>query len=850
MPASAYLFPITSRLDWCCAAVPGEVMTTVDPEAPIDVSLYERRDRELAYRDLIVAAALVKVAGKFADIWGFTPAYPVLTSPVSGELDVSNIDASIDPQIPGIVTYVGNQSVPFDALSTDVQLYARDVLLYQAVYTAAAATLGESNPLANAYPTAVTGDAWSFADPREARPPFGYSEPLNPDLFKRPDQHLAWRDNVLASYAARFSQCSRRVWTRANRVLLHVVDDSGLAYEPEVYALLSDDGRFRTWVASPRIPSQLQLTYDRELNTLQWTGERAGTSGSSQYAASSAVIGGSFIERLSRLQESGDSEYFRQKSARLATQFFIDNTIYLTRSPCDFIVSGAVYQVDSVLLTVPSSARLALPIVVPSGCVRVGLSVKPAASFGLLGFQNVEGIADVDATSATLDQAGTLTWLATLPKGRLYYSLTIADSSARTAAFAMRIRYNTDVIFDGSYVYNRAPGESHETQLVEFESTGTPSTFSVEWLGGGGELTIESVNFSVDSSNISANYGLGLQLNEHAARPVTFLGVAERPDVILFDIVVPTELVNPELVIDWIGGGGLVLYVHGYDVKVFDLVEPVANASDYEPYKASLLRQALGSVSQAYRRFTAVNPQHEFRVLQDGEYYWTEDAYGRWIDALTGAGESRLTTAFQLAGPGDLGRPALVPAGLESSAGLEVKARYGLLQAVPRLQALQPWMLAFGARVAGPDFWPLNHPGCTWYGPLETIGVDPDFEISTSSVPITEAHISNLSLYQELPGAPSSSGNRAYTVVNAGPAGGEVSQQLRYVVWLSRLRPGSVYTLTVTVVTALVTDPISAGATSTFAVEFIATSENQPHEPSAITAASGYQVWLQSVVLS
>lgn len=851
MPASAYLFPIPTRLEWENSAIPGDTLAMVDPTAPIDVAQYRTRDQELAYRDMVVAAAMARVVLKVSDIWGFSPQRPVIAASPEATLDAVPDDiASVALQAPGTVVYVDNQSVAFDALTTDEDLYVRDILLYEELYLAAAASLELENPLAPLEDLTVrVGDSWSQATGLDEVFGIGYSLDFNTALFKQPDQHLAYRDNVLAGYLARLQVSLNQVWSQANRILLRIVDDVGVIHEPETYTLLSDDGRYRTWQATPQLPNQLILKYDKLANTISWVGERLGQSGSPQVAANSVVVGGALITRQPALQPASDSEFYRQKSARLPVKSFVDNTVYATSTPQNFAISVGLYQPDSTLLTVPSSAAsFDVPIIVPAGCIRVGLLIKPSRDFSVLGFQNVEGLAD--GTAVTLTAAGTVSWSASLPNGRLYYSLTLTDKTAPTTAFAVRIRYNTTIIFDGSYVFNQSPDTALETQAVQFDSDGTPAIFSVEWLGGAGQLTINSINF-VTAVGATANYGLSVKLDDIGSRPVQLTGISDRIDTVLFDLVVPTELTHPTLTIEWNGGGNMVLFIYEYDIKAFALVEPVSDPANFSAYKGSLVRSAVNSVTAAYARYIKANPTAEFRVYDAlYGYTWTATSYATWLSMIMTGGESRLTDAFQIAGPSDIGRPALIPEGLQSAGGSTVLANYDSTLGVPVLRALQPWMLPFGARIAGPDFWPLDHPGCAWYGPLETIGVDADFDVSISYVPSSSAQIVNVTTIQQLPGTPDIPGNRAYTTTNSGAAGGTVSQTVAFTVWMENLRVGAVYTLTIGIVTALLGQHQEDGVLTTYDVDFTATSVVQNEMPADISAANGYQVWLVSVALA
>lgn len=62
--------------------------------------------------------------------------------------------------------------------------------------------------------------------------------------------------------------------------------------------------------------------------------------------------------------------------------------------------------------------------------------------------------------------------------------------------------------------------------------------------------------------------------------------------------------------------------------------------------------------------------------------------------------------AYRVSRPGDIGQPALVPAGLEfrMSAGT-IAGWYASYASYPTVQALQPWMIEAGMYVAQPEFW-------------------------------------------------------------------------------------------------------------------------------------------------
>lgn len=854
MPASAYLFPITTRLEWDRATVPGDLLSPVNPIDPIDVTSYAARDNALAYRDVVVAASIAKVALRVSDIWGFSPQRPTIAAPPAPSLNAESTDLTGTPSSPGSVDYVDNQSVPFDATSSDKQLYARDLLLYQDIFNVAHAALGDENPLDPLTVAASVSDAWSYADGVETETGIGLGQSLDVNLFKQPDRHLAWRDNINAGYIARLARSVAATWCQAQRLLIQVVDATGNLHEPEVYAFYSDDGRYRTWTAVPRLPNQLMVQYDRQKNTVYWAGEKPGLSGSPQVAASTVFVGGATVTSQPAVKTASDSEFFRQKSARLPVKPFSDSTVYQTHRPNDFILSGGVYQLDSALMTVPGATSFDLPVTLDPGCTRVGLLVKPSRTFSLKGFQivsNTDPAVAIDGTAVTMSSPASVSWAVTVPAGQVYYSLTLTDKTAPTPSFAVRVRYNSEIIFEGSYVFNSEIGTPLDTQSVQFLSNGNPAVLSVEWMDGPGQLTIESINIVTATAELpSANYNISVQLNTLTSRPIQLMGVPERVDAILFDVVVTDTLTQPKLTVTWAGGGGMVMFIYAYDIKTFDVVEPVSNPDSYSAYKASLTRAALGSVAAAYNNWLGTNPATELRAADSlYEFVWNSDTYTAWLNAIASSGESRIRSAFQIAGPGDLGRPALIPDGLQLVSGTTVKANYAASGSIPVLRALQPWMMSFGVLVAGPDFWPLDHPGCTWYGPLKAINVIPDFEVSTSpSGSGRGAQITNMTGAQHTPNAPDSAGFLAYTLQNLGPSVGTTSQTFDYTVWMVNLRVGSVYTLTSTIQTAPV--GTSAWVSSSFSNTFVAAAATQSYTLPTITAAVGYKIQLLSVTLS
>lgn len=155
MLKSALILPLPDRLSWGCAVPPGSTLTTVSNLAlPLDaidgnttvIEKYAIRDRELAYRDLVVASQLVKVAFRLATTWNFSPNYPKMPGPVVDRIYADPADLA-SPAALGQVDYVASADSPDAALTTDKHLYERDLLLLQGLSEVAAPILKHNSPI-------------------------------------------------------------------------------------------------------------------------------------------------------------------------------------------------------------------------------------------------------------------------------------------------------------------------------------------------------------------------------------------------------------------------------------------------------------------------------------------------------------------------------------------------------------------------------------------------------------------------------------------------------------------------------------------------------------------------------
>src|SRR5512143_2417677 len=224
----------------------------VVPDLPFDAKVYQDRDRWLAYRDLILGAAVVEVSIQVGDVWNYSTVKPNLQGPAPFSLPFVGTEAgTLSTQ----VRHVTNVSVPYDAARyADADLYGRDSIVYECLARACSATfIDPSIPLSDSTGTNIPSTSiWSLAEGTEVRADINEVLPLNRDLFKKPDQNLADRDNQLAGYTAQLVQVLKNPFEHATRLYVQVEAYGTVQREPDVYALTSD-GTHRVFQTEPAV---------------------------------------------------------------------------------------------------------------------------------------------------------------------------------------------------------------------------------------------------------------------------------------------------------------------------------------------------------------------------------------------------------------------------------------------------------------------------------------------------------------------------------------------------------------------------------------------------------------------
>jgi hypothetical protein len=712
-------------LAWGFAADPG-TLTPVDSADLFDWEAYARRDKALAYRDSIVAAAVTLVALEASAAWGGAAPRPSLQFLASATLPTSGILTPISNI--GAVAHVDGTSRPIDAVGVDQQLYERDALIYEALATAAEIlTASPITRLAGlAISTGVISDAWSRGRGVESAATISPALPLNVDYFRRPDQALAARDNGLASAVARLEQVLRGPLDTATRVQLEV--QGAGAREAETYTLASETAEKKVFQADPQLPGRMQLTYDKRLKTLRWTAEDSLAIHAPQpqpYSLGAititGLIPGQDLALVPAAQGRQDCQFWRQKAAKLSVATREEVSIFSTLSPASYLQPSAacVGSYDSVVMLAAATAELQFPASLVAGkTYRVSCLVRPSPELRVSGGQGVGTAISVDGVVVYPATGGSAAWGLTLPAGSwtldLQYtcaagvppgtfSVTMSVNGAEPQPIGLR--FGVDGLEVGAVARATAP----------FVATGGSQVVTIAWAppDAAAQLGVVELKFTsavttpVQLNLEAALWGAAAQLGVARA---SLIGRRRRPDVIAFNFTPPLDEPSPTLFLTWASAAqDVLLNVSGVEIQDLALATPLVNAAGFEVTRAEYLRRAYQAVLDVYPSAASVDLR---QLVSAGIYSWPKAAMASWVSLLQGA-EPRLDQAFRPSRPGDVGRPALLPDGLElaleSVGNLSpgtVRAHYPPKLAIPVIRALQSWMIEAGAYVAHEDFWP------------------------------------------------------------------------------------------------------------------------------------------------
>lgn len=394
---SALVIRLRESIRWESALVTSTgTLHPVNPVTPFNAGDYLQRDRELGFRDLINAAAIVDANIHVSDVWHYKGEAPILQGPVNKVMPH-------DPSEMGLansqVRHVRYTSLPVDAFSvTDRDLYGRDVLIYDVLARACQQVFTDTTPLV---PVSSTGSVpgiqvWSLAEGAEIRADINRALPLNRELFKLPDTNLADRDNQMAGYVARLVQVIKNPFLYAERLYVSVTGSGTNDREAEVYALVSESDTERVWVADPAIEGRNRFIYHVQTGLLEWRPPSADVFHIPQIQALviPGILSGQMLNTLPKVPDAKDAQFWRRKAAQLtpAGTNYIDIG-HLKFTATDEVVGG-VTQVPAASLTVPDNILITLPISVPlpNGAYRISILAKPDPVVEIIGAQNVSGV--------------------------------------------------------------------------------------------------------------------------------------------------------------------------------------------------------------------------------------------------------------------------------------------------------------------------------------------------------------------------------------------------------------------------------------------------------------------------
>lgn len=810
---SALLITLRNAIRWESALETVTASGTLTPVVPVeqfDATQYQRRDRELAFRDTINAAAIVEVAVEVADVWGYQTERPRMQGPQRNALPWNPQDArNVNSQ----VLHVKNVHVPYDAVQfADRDLYGRDALIYETLARACAATFA-APPISvqtSGTTTIPNVTAWSWASGTEVRADISTALPMSRDLFKLPDQNLADRDNQMAGYVARLVQVLKNPFAFAERLYVRISNTdereievyslirnyfvSGTAYSPgnEVffgtgyYRALSTTSEVptnatfwlpissptqRIYAIEPRLSNRNRIIYDTDAKTLQWFHETGDIVHVPQLYAMSipGIFAGQRVNTVAQVPERKDSQYWRQKAARVAFTGQSLTDLSTITNTASFAVTDSLIQPGGASFTIPGRATFKFNTgSLPPGQYRVALLCKPHSTVEIAGAQNNEGFGGT-LGGATYVATGTkLSWNLGLPPTQWTFAADYTNLQGTTEGFKVIADLSGAIVLQDTVplYFNDADGnplpngQIVTSTPVAVNPTGQSQVFGLKWTGGNGNFHVRTLRFET-SGVPTGHYRMAGTLADSVST-VDVTGGNKQTDLLLFDFTTGTVAV-PNCTVTFVADAQLPIRFLEAHLMSRGTYSAMPLAQGFEGFRNDCTERALRSVQDSFDRaltaygtnvpefrstgntwdglaterwmsFIEVYEQRlrELPNIPSGQivsgrqykvssgtvvYFGTHVAnqlfYGTWTGStgtsyatINGAGTVAQVGAFTRGRAGHVGQPALIPAGLEyNTAAGTVTGHFSGSLAVPQVAALQPWMAEAGAYAAQSDFW-------------------------------------------------------------------------------------------------------------------------------------------------
>ncbi|MHC4332507.1 MAG: hypothetical protein ACYSUV_02005 [Planctomycetota bacterium] len=616
---SALVLQLVDSIKWSESLGPETAagdLKSVDLDAPLDVRDYGRRDRELAYRDLINAAAVLKVSLETETVWNAAAIRPKLQGLTTHIMPNNTGDYG---QVDSQVVHVKNSSIPKDALDTDKDLTGRDALVYEVL--ARACQVFEAPPISpnDSSGSVVPGvSAWSLGEASETRQDINQALPLNRELFKQPDRRLAHRDNLVAAYAANLIQVIKNPFAFANRIYVKFVGAS--ERELEIYSAIriyfqsgktyltgqqvyhstgwweaetitgDTPGTTGTWksiteptlrvfAAEPAFTDRNRIVYHTANKTLQWLSESGAVVHTPQIVALSipGAIPGQTITTVPAIPAASDAQFWRQKAGQITYEGTL--TQHIEGYHDSSVLQSGVVQTDTTGFTAPNAIRIPFDTpLLPSNKYRVSSLVKPSQTAKIYGSHNTIGLSGtlngVTFTGAyapaDLTTPGTpIEYQLTLPEGSWLLSLDYTNLGSTTTGFGTKIRWNGSEILEDAapLLFQDAAGVQYpagrlvESNPVAFITTGGQSTLDISWTYGDGQFHVRTLNFlSTDVRIGRYSMQVDLQSGNVSYLPtsgteipaIDSYGEKNIYGVMPFEFSVTGTAISPEFVLNWL----------------------------------------------------------------------------------------------------------------------------------------------------------------------------------------------------------------------------------------------------------------------------------------------------------
>lgn len=690
---SALVIALRDTIKWKSAleSSASGTLTPVAPGLPFDATTYQERDRQLTYRDLIVGAAVIEVSVQVGDVFNYSTLKPSLQGPVPFTLPFVGTEAGT---FSSQVRHVLNTSIPYDAARyADADLYGRDSLVYEVLARACAATFVDpSIPQLDSTGTVIPSTSiWSLGQGASLQADINTGLPLNRDLFKLPDQDLADRDNQLAGYVSRLVQVLKNPFSHALRLYIQIEAFGTVQREPDVYALISDDGTRRVFQAEPALANTNQIVYNTQTSTLQWL--RADIDGihvPQIYAMTIPGIEfGQSIETLAEVPERKDPQYWRSKAGQLnpAGVQVSDTHIYLTTTNSSAAFGGFM-QANTASLTVPGTITFSLDGSISANDYRVSVLAKPNSLVEIAGAQNISttdgtlggatfeiGVASGNiATKAYLVEHGdgivyngihylagetfagssivpaytqfgvipstvrqySIDFVMALPMGPWNMLLDYTNLTGTTESFQIRADYIAQGADPVTVIQDTAPILFTTTNGnilitpdagVDVRNT-SPFLLRLAWTGGAGQLHIRKITF--ESEVTSGRYAMTGTFAGSTAQ-VDVIGEARTPGVLRWQYV-SSGTVNGTVpfTINYTADATLPIDLQQVQVQTLTQYDTTPLSEDFQSWRQECLNRVERVVIQNYN-LTVQAYGTDVPTFRSSGSVWTSDTTEDWM---------------------------------------------------------------------------------------------------------------------------------------------------------------------------------------------------------------------------